>query len=321
MAAPSYGFAVGNIRARENKLLKQSDISALITCGDAQKAENILREKGWTEIGGMSVTESRLFDLWKYIFSVLPGSNILYPFLLENDCHNTKVIIKGSVKGIEYGDLLITPSAFDIDLIKSAVVGDKLSSLPKAIADGISDACSVMVKTGDSQLVDGIIEKAFGIEQTNAAKESENSLVSEIVDTLSAQKNMKIALRSARFFKNADFLDSTLIPQGDFSYRLKGAALSGEKQVLECMKIYDRYGSKKAAELYEKSTTELEVFFDNNITDLVRKGKYVTIGPEPIIGYFFAVRTEVKIAEIIISGLACGQSADEIENRMREIYG
>ena len=49
MPVKSVGFAIGNLRARENRLLKQSDMSQLLSAKNTDELANMLRDKG---IGG-----------------------------------------------------------------------------------------------------------------------------------------------------------------------------------------------------------------------------------------------------------------------------
>ena len=55
--------------------------------------------------------------------------------------------------------------------------------------------------------------------------------------------------------------------------------------------------------------------------EIARRGKRVTMGPEPLIGYLMAKEAEIKAMHILVSGLRAGQTEDSIRERLRELYG
>ena len=76
-----------------------------------------------------------------------------------------------------------------------------------------------------------------------------------------------------------------------------------------------------AADAYRRSPADFELHCDNDIMALARRAKLVTMGIEPVIGYYMARRAEMQNIRIIYSGIATGQPEETITGRLRELYG
>lgn len=50
------------------------------------------------------------------------------------------------------------------------------------------------------------------------------------------------------------------------------------------------------------------------------KGRSVTLGPEPLLGYLVAKEMQQKDLHILFSGLRAGQAEADIRFRLRELY-
>lgn len=101
---------------------------------------------------------------------------------------------------------------------------------------------------------------------------------------------------------------------------LAAAAAAGEKAVLACMEELDAYGSRQAAERYRESPSSFEKFVDDRTMEVARKGRSVTLGPEPLLGYLVAKEMQQKDLHILFSGLRAGQAEADIRFRLRELY-
>ena len=78
MATKSYAFAVGNVRARENTLLKKQDIYQLISLKSSAEAITFLRDKGYAypETPDESLFKAEEQKLWEYIKEVAPDFSV-----------------------------------------------------------------------------------------------------------------------------------------------------------------------------------------------------------------------------------------------------
>ena len=92
----SYEYSVGSVRAKEKSLLNSTDVEQLLACKNEGELCDMLRDKGYGD--GNSVDEilsDRTDKAWEYLRTTAPDFEIFTPFLIGNDIHNLKVVLKG----------------------------------------------------------------------------------------------------------------------------------------------------------------------------------------------------------------------------------
>ncbi|MBQ9965895.1 MAG: V-type ATPase subunit [Clostridia bacterium] len=321
----SYGFAVGNLRARENTLLSKSDFATLMAAKSVEELSALIGEKSGGVFEKMSVPEllsKKQKALWEYITDIAPDMDIFAPFLYENDFHNLKAILKAVVGEKDFSSLLKEPSTVESELIATAVKEKRFDILPELLRETAIKAYDILTKSGDTQACDCVIDAALTDARMKTANKTGNKTIIELISIDAFYKNIKVALRSAKAGKSPAFLDEVLSENGIVSIAdLKAAAISGEEKVLELLSSKTNAGGKEAAECYKASPSSFEKFADNMVLLAAKKCKSVTIGIEPLIGYTVACLTEIKNLRIIYSGIKTGQSSEKIEERLREVYG
>lgn len=325
MAEKSYGFAIGNLRARENALLGHNDMAQLVSLNSPERIADMLRDKGFGDrISGGDVPtllERSQRDLWDYLNEITPESGLFYPFLIENDFHNLKATLKSLIRNVSPDAYFLHPSVFDSNELKTAVFDKRFDILPDELRKAAERGYEILTSGGDAQLSDAVIDAACMRCRLDAVsgKDYKCTLATDIVRETVFYENVKAALRSAKAQKSGAFLDETLIDTGIISREaLKGAALGGVDKILELLRTS---GKGDAADSYEKSPYEFERFCDNAVMSIARKARFVTLGPEPVIGYYMAKRAEEKNIRIIYSAVKVGLPQEITMGRLRELYG
>ena len=325
MSVKSVGFAIGNLRARENRLLKAADLNTLSAAKSTDELAKMLTDKG---IGSSDTNDvPRILSeetqkLWEYITENAPDMAAFAPFLCENDFHNFKAVLKGVVRGADYSSLLILPATVEVTLLERAVKEKRFDLLPLFMRSAAEEAYSVFTGTGDSQLADCILDAGLMTAQLKKAKEIGNAVILRLITVTVFYNNMKAALRGAKANKSAAFLDTALTETGVVSKKaMVSAALVGEEKLLELMSKVLELGGADAAEAYRRSPSEFEKFVDDRIITAAKKCKYITVGIEPIVGYMLARKAEITDLRIIYSGIKTGQPIEKTRERLRELYG
>ena len=59
---------------------------------------------------------------------------------------------------------------------------------------------------------------------------------------------------------------------------------------------------------------------DNKFMGLLDGARHISLGPEPLICYYFAKETEWKMLRIIVNGKHIELDSQSIRERMRELY-
>ena len=325
MPERSVGFAIGNLRARENRLLKKNDLSGFAAASNVTELARMLRDKGIGKTDNADVPtllHEDAEEMWKYLTDNAPDTAAFVPFIFENDFNNYKAVLKGIIRGREYEDLLILPASVELPALQKAVKEKRFDLLPDYMQKPAAEAYEVLVQSGDSQLADCIIDAGCMSAQTLLAEKSKNTVIKDLITVSVFYKNIKAALRAAKTGRSAQFTESTLTETGVVSKKaMVTAALGGEEKVLELLGKAVAVGGAEAAEAYKKSPGDFEKYADNRLISTAKRCKYITIGIEPLIGYMLARKAQITDLQIIYSGVKTGQGSDKTLERLRELYG
>lgn len=318
----SWGFSVGNVRAREASMLKREDLDQLAALSTESELVSALQDKGFgSGDKGQNVTFERLIEdetasIWDYARTTAADITVFYPLMLDNDYHDLKTAIKGILSGKEYKHLLSEPTVVGLDSITAAAEQKKFSLLPEYMAEDAKEAYSVLAETADAQLFDGILDKSRM--KASAEMSEKNAVLSEYIECKIFFENVKTALRAARSGKDRTFLERTVWLK-DGKDELIEAALSGEPAVLSWLEKMP-LGGKKAVESYRTSPSRFEKYADDRLMQAAKAAKKVTIGPEVIIGYIIARLAIVRAVSMVAVGIRTDAGENAIRERLRELY-
>ena len=96
--ALSYEFSIGSVRAKETSLFTGADIDRLLFCKDENELVRLLSDKGYGDGNTVEeIIDSHTKNMWDYLRSVAPDFEIFNPFFYQNDIHNLKVVLKGTM--------------------------------------------------------------------------------------------------------------------------------------------------------------------------------------------------------------------------------
>lgn len=325
MPEKSYGFAIGNLRAKENSLMNRNDMAQLVSLGSVDALADMLRDKGFgNRISGGDVPQllqTAQRELWDYLNEIAPSKEIFVPFLIENDFHNLKAVLKSLIRNTDPSAYLMEPSVYPTQTLITAINDKKLELLPEELRDVADRAYGILTSGGDAQLCDAVIDAACMKWQLHLVSEKNYKcqLAQEIIREKVFYDTVKAALRSAKAQKNGAFIDETIIDTGVINRdALKNAALGGVDKVLDLLRAN---GKGDAASAFENSPSEFERFCDNAVMEIARKARFITMGAEPVIGYYIAKKAEEKNVRIIYSAAKVGQPQEITMGRLRELYG
>lgn len=318
----SYEFATGSVRAREIKLLREQDIEQLINAGTLDRLVGLLKDKGYSADGDIDrMLELHMADTWDYIRSVAPDFSLFNCFILRNDAHNVKLIIKGILRGRKYENLIMTPYTVDPDDIKTAVPEQKTEHLPEWLRDAVEKSCDA-VASGDAQLADAVIDKAVMEHMLSEVKLSGVDFLYRYISAAVFYYNVKTLIRAAKMHKSPDFIKNAVCAcDGMDTDEMAKAAVSGLNELFSRLSSVGRYGVASAVDAYKESPSSFEKYVDDRLLSEAEICKTASSGPMPILGYFIAKETEIKVIHIIASGIRTGSSPDEIRERVRRVYG
>lgn len=322
-----YLFISTYLRAREKNLLTAARMERMIDAPSAEEAGKVLQEIGYGEFSAESDRElsaalaaerEKLFaDLYRFV----PDRAVVDVFKVKYDYHNIKALLKAQAMNISGKHLLVDAGRVSTDRLEKAVIDGAYDLLPEALAKAAQEAAEVIGTTGDPQLGDFILDRAYYAEMLSAAKKTRSTFLESYVRATIDAANLRSAVRTLRMKKGGDFLKKVLFEGGTIqTERILTAALGGN--------LEDPFRStelRAAAEVGAQaaaggSLTKFEKVCDDAVTAVAAKAKSVSFGVEAVIGYLVAKEIEFTAVRIIMSSRMAGIAGDTIRERLREAY-
>ena len=322
-----YLFISTYLRAREKNLLTAARMERMIDASSAEEAGKVLQEIGYGEFSATSDRElsaalaaerEKLFaDLYRFV----PDRAVVDVFKVKYDYHNIKALLKAQAMGISGRHLLLDAGRVGVDRLERAITDGAYDLLPVALAAAAQEAAEVLSTTGDPQLSDFILDRAYYAEMLSAAKQTRSTFLTDYVRATIDAANLRSAVRTLRMRKSGDFLKKVLFEGGSVKTdSILSAALGGNLE-----EPFRSTQLRAAAELGVEacrggSRTQFEKVCDDAVTAVAAKAKSVPFGVEAVIGYLVAKEIEFTAVRIIMSSRMAGISGDTIRERLREAY-
>ena len=323
--ALSYEYSIGSVRAKETSLFSKADLEQFLGCASAAEFCALLRDKGYGSGDDFaSVAEDHMAKTWAYLKRVAPDFAVFTPFLIQNDVHNFKVILKGTMSARDYYTaLLLSPSTVEHDVMTAAVEHRDMRALPEWLRAAAEKAYDLLAHTGDAKASDAVLDKALMKEMLRFAQSFRSAFLKEYINTTVFYNNVKIALRAARTGADKNYLKAALVKTEGFDRdSVIAAAVKGSEALKTLLQKTTAYGCRQAMEAFKTSPSDFEKFVDDRLMALAREScKRASEGAEPLLGYYLGTEAEKKVLHIIFSGIKTGTDRDIIRERLREIYG
>ncbi len=316
-----YIYAVARIRCKEGKLLSAKNIEQLISMKDSQSVERYLRDSGWgsasdyTENDILSVEQDNLWSLMKELAGDLSSFDFLR---IQNDYHNLKASVKAVFSDCEADYMFLSGSVYDPEFIFNAVKNKEYNALPEPICYTAQEAMNTLLRTGDGQLCDTIIDKACLAHVGALGKASHSELIRKYCELFVASGNIKIAVRCARLRKSGDFVLRCMADCE--SLNIKTLALAAVKGFDEICDYLSSTDYKTAVVYIKESLSAFEKWCDNYIMMLMRSQKSEPFSIGPLVAYIIAKQTEIKAVRLILTAKLNSLPDSVIRERIREMY-
>jgi len=327
-----YAYAVSRIRAIEKKLLDSVKLDRMVDAKNSQEALKVLQE---ADYGSPS---SDFENIWQYenllkeehkksynlLREIAPEPDIFDLFLLSNDYHNIKVILKAEFSGQKENNILIESGSIPVERLKAMITDRNISGMPEIMKKAVEECIDNFGRTSDPQAVDLILDKALFAHMKELSLASGSKFIKDLVTILTDLANIKIFLRVKNLNKTKAFIQKILLPGGSIEGKTFINCLDTQLDVFIDALRYTVYGAalEEGIESFRASgsLTEFEKQCDNYVMAYLKKSKYVTFGIEPLIGFLMAKETEIKNARIVMVGKLNNIPGDIIRERLREAY-
>ena len=325
-----YLFLTTRIRALERSLLTRERIERMLDAPTTAEAAKVLAECGYPEmeelsVNGVNAILAQKRELtYEDLYLAAPDRNIIDVFKIKYDYHNAKVLLKAEARGIDADYLLVDTGRVPPATLREGIRSSDLRGLPGSLADAIAQARETLGTTGDPQLSDFILDRAYFTDLFALARQCGSAFLEGFVRISIDVANLKSVVRTLRMGKDVEFLKGVLFPGGNVDASRIIAAVNSGSSVGELFATAVSVLEEAADEgIYAVGGGDLirfEKLCDNAIMAYIRDARYVAFGEAPLIAYLFARENECTAIRIIMTGRLAGLPADMIQERLRDSY-
>lgn len=315
------------IHARETKLLTAERCERMIAAPSVEEAAKILTDCGYEDMSGMDAAginealNAHRTAVFKELAQLCPEKNYLDIFAMRYDYHNAKVLIKAEAMNSDAAVLMSDSGRFPAEKLRKLFYAGSTVSLPEIFGNALKDARQMLESTGNPQLADFILDRAYFAEMTEAANGTQNSFLQEYVRLLADCANLKSAVRTLRLKKGKAFLLDALNDSGSVRADKIASALSPDG----ILSVFGGTALSSAAALGAEAAaggtlTAFELACDNAVNAFLKRARRVNYGSEPLTGYIAAVENEITAVRMILTGRLAGVKSDVLRERLRDMY-
>lgn len=242
------------VRAREAKMLTREKKERMIDASSFEDAAKILIECGYEDMSAMNASQiekvlskhrTRIFD---DIEKQVPENEVVDAFRLKYDYHNAKVLVKGEGANIDGAYLMSGSGRVSPTEFTEAFNTRDYRNLPDKLSEALDEARGLLSRTGNSQLADFILDKAYFEELHEMGERLYSLFLSEYIALSVDVTNFNTIVRIVRMGGDFEFFKKAMIDGGSIdAERVAKAALSGES-----------FGQMFIGTPFEQAATEAE---------------------------------------------------------------
>lgn len=323
MSKTKYTYAVARIRALEVSLLTNAVIEQLLACKSAEQALQLLVEKGWGDLTAGTLDADEVLNkeeekMWQTIREVAPDMHVFDVLSLPKLYHNLKAAIKEVCTEVENKNIFYDNCEIPGEEMFALVQNKEFDKLPGNMSATAREAFDTLLHTRDGQLCDLIIDHATLEAMLEAGKKSGEKIIEEYAQTAVAIADIKIAVRSQKTGKNAEFMKKAMVNCSEINVdQLTQAALAGAEEIAQYL---EGTSYREGADALRISPSAFERWCDNKMTDSMRSQKYESFSVGPLLAYLLARQNEIKTVRIILTGKQNEFPDEAIRERIREMY-
>jgi len=315
------------LRAREPKLLNDDRAGRMLDAASYEDAAKLLADCGYPDMSHSTSSEveqtlaEHRAEIFDEITRLSPDKELADVFKLKYDYHNAKAIIKAEAVGSDARRLLSDAGRVAGQALLELYNEERYSRMPQTLGRAMAEAKAVLARTGNPQLSDFVLDKAYFEELRAMADGLGSDFLRGYAATLADSANLKSAVRTLRMGKNQDFLAEVLVDGGSVS--VQRIVEAGDRENLAGLYVHtplEKAAALGAEALSGGGMTAFERACDNAVNSYLRSAKLVSYGPEAVLAYLAAVEGEIQAVRMILTGRLAGVRPQAIRERLRDLY-
>lgn len=312
MASNSYPFAVGRITGLSAHLLDEKMWNRLIEANE-KDALRILIESGYgtnakekTEIEAL--VDAEVSDAYQIAKEIAPEPELINLFLLPEDAHNLKILLKGLHQRIDTKNLLHSGGSIPIDQLLKAFETDGGGDLPnpikKAIEALIGEEDPMMISAGVDRAIFAYIQNVLASQKKNYA------LVKDYFSLKIDCNNMLAIVRGNALKWDARKVQKMMIQSdtSDLETLLPAVGLPNDQLPKVLAKGSHRDALRKMFDKYAQDGNigQLEQAMDQLTFSVIKESRNDSFGIGPIVHYLLRRENEAKALRVLFAQKRAG---------------
>ena len=318
MANNSLVYSNARVKAMENSFLTNEKIVRMAYSDSLEEGIKILQENSY----GGGVVEGNDYEallqaedkrISEFMLDAMPKGVGMESFLIKNDYHNLKAIVKGKYMRLDSVDFMLMPKGMiDIAELREKVLSDDYSTLSPIMCKAIEDIDMARANGNTSpRFIDVTLDKACYKEIMATLAKAKNSAIKTYWQTNIDLSNISAYIRCRKIdaidiFKES-FIDGGLLERRFF-----------DGDIVDKL-AYSEY-SKFAEALREGDMVAFERQWDNALINIFKEKRNDIFSIAPIAGFYVAKKIEIKIVRMICILLKNDVDKEIIKARLRELY-
>ena len=172
-----YTYGVARIRALESSLFGNDTIQALLNLETYDQCMTFLRETLEHMLNEESEKTKRVLD------DLVKDEKVVSILTIKDEFHNLKAAIKQVCTEDETENIFMAGCKIEPEFLKDVIRQGEYGKLPDNMAGVAKEATEILLKSGNGQLCDVLIDKATLEAIKKAGDESDNQLIRKYADS------------------------------------------------------------------------------------------------------------------------------------------
>lgn len=318
MANNSLVYSNARVKAMENSFLTNEKIVRMAYADSLEEGIKILLESSY---GGGILIEGNDYEtllqaedrrISEFMLDAMPKGVGMESFLIKNDYHNLKAIVKGKYMRLESVDfMLMSKGMLDIQEMREKTLADDYSAFSEIMRKALETIDSARANGNTSpRFIDSTLDKACYKEIVATFKKCDSSI--------KKYWQTNIDLSNISTYVRCKKIDAPEIFKECF---IDGGALDAsffQTDVAEKL-AYTSY-SRFSEALRADDMIAFEREWDNALLGIFKEKRNDIFSVAPIAGFYTAKKIEIKIVRMICILLKNDVDKDIIKARLRELY-
>ena len=321
-----FAHALGRIRALETHLLDRQKVERLLESDSPQDLVNALQDSDYgpwfSELDSpfqfedaLKKERRRVFDL---IEKLSPDSAIPTSFRAKYDFHNLKVLTKAAIAEKNFDHALVDLGNIPLQEFKWAMENERYDRLPEHIQDAFQAAIEAYYSgKKDPRVLSMVIDRKMYLHFIDSSPALFLKFYRQVeIDLINLKTLVRLKfMGQEHLYEKARLDGGTIAPSIALGEQLESIPHHFHRTPY--------YGLLEDGISYLKKTgsfNRLEKLMDNFLVGLLRRTKYIDMGPEPLIAYFFAKMNEIKVVRMIFVGKINRMPSEKIRERLPDVF-